>query len=176
MAEIDFFRNKFEEAAERLLNITKNPNSDITNDALTLLVFLQENGKNPDPGIADFAKASFFIHQRKLSEAVGILASIVTKDPNTKIGDEIFMLEGDALTAMQRYGDAIGIYEKLISQYSESTLLDRAQMKIGYLYQAGIRDTLKAIAAYQTLLEKFPNSIYQSEARKRIRELRGDTI
>ena len=67
-------------------------------------------------------------------------------------------------------------YERLAKDYPENIVLDRALIQLGRIYALGLRDTPKAIAAYQQLLEKFPNSIYVSEARKRVRELRGDTL
>jgi outer membrane protein assembly factor BamD (BamD/ComL family) len=49
-------------------------------------------------------------------------------------------------------------------------------MNTGAVFETGLRDKQKAIAAYEKLLERFPSSLYTNEARKRIRELRGDVL
>jgi TolA-binding protein len=83
---------------------------------------------------------------------------------------------GMSYAVMHRYQDAAKMYERFTAEYPESIALDRALIQLGRIYSLGLKDNTKAIAAYQHLLEKYPNSIYVSEARKRVRELRGDTI
>jgi outer membrane protein assembly factor BamD (BamD/ComL family) len=63
-----------------------------------------------------------------------------------------------------------------MKDFPESTVLDRTVIKIAEVYQFGTKDFPNAIASYQKLLEQYPHSIYAGEARKRIRELRGDNI
>jgi TolA-binding protein len=77
---------------------------------------------------------------------------------------------------MGTYGDAVATYDTLMSRFPQSIVFDRTLMKLAQVYTFGLHDKIKAIETYQTLLEKFPNSIYASEARKRVRVLRGDTI
>jgi outer membrane protein assembly factor BamD (BamD/ComL family) len=86
------------------------------------------------------------------------------------------MNEGDICLSLKRYQDAIGAYRQLIAKFPESIVLDLALMKIGTTYETSLHDTANAILAYKQILEKYPNSIYATDARKRIRELRGDTL
>jgi TolA-binding protein len=176
LAEIEYFQGKHEDAAKRLTELIKNPSADIANDALTLSVFIQDNLKRSPAALTDFAKASFLVRQRKLSEAVGVLQDMLTKYPSLTILDETLLLLGDALASMKRHKEAIEIYQRVATEHSQSILLDKAQLRIGLVCQGGLKDSARAIAAYQTLLEKYPNSIYTNEARRRIRELRGDKL
>jgi TolA-binding protein len=86
------------------------------------------------------------------------------------------MRMGDILTQMNRFAEAAAAYQQLQSQYPESIMIDRMLMKLGEVYQLGLNDKPRAIESFKTLLERFPNSIYVNEARKRIRDLRGDTL
>jgi outer membrane protein assembly factor BamD (BamD/ComL family) len=83
-----------------------------------------------------------------------------------------------ALQAQARlFADAIKSYERLLSQFKESSIaLDKAQFNIGEIYQFGMSDKAKAISAYEKLLAEFPQSILATIARKRIREMRGDSL
>jgi TolA-binding protein len=86
------------------------------------------------------------------------------------------MSTGDLLTRLERYADALAVYNRLLKDFPESIVLDRTVMKIAEVYRLGLKDPANAIATYQKLLEQYPNSIYAGRARSRIRELRGDNI
>lgn len=176
LAEIEFFRGNFQTAVKLLQELTKNLNSDAANDALILLSLIQENSTQSSAALTEFAKANFLLRQRKLPDVMMTLESLQKKHPASPLADETLMLLGDVFTAMKRFTDGISAYEQLMNQNPESILLDKAQMKIGHIYQWRLHDRAKAIAAYQTFLEKYPNSIYAGEARKRIRELRGENL
>jgi outer membrane protein assembly factor BamD (BamD/ComL family) len=57
-----------------------------------------------------------------------------------------------------------------------ATILDRAQFRTAEILQYGLNNSAGAITAYERLLADFPQSIFASEARRRIRVLRGDTL
>ena len=44
------------------------------------------------------------------------------------------------------------------------------------IYEENFEQKDKAMELYREILQKFPGSIYGAEARKRFRNLRGDTI
>ena len=176
LAEIDYFNAKFKDATTKLQQSSRNAASDITNDALKLQIFIQENTQSGDAVLKEFAKAEFLQRQKKLSEALEIYQSIVNSDSSSSLADESLMHVGNILALLQRYQEAITAFERLMNNFPESLVLDQALMNIGQTYQNGLHDKIKAMAAYQQVLEKYPNSIYVSEARKRIRILRGDNI
>jgi tetratricopeptide (TPR) repeat protein len=176
LAELDYFQERFQAALSKLSTLTVNASSDITNDALRLQIFIQENIQPTDAGIRRYAHGDLLIRQHKLSEALPVFESIVKDFPGTDIIDETLAQIGDLCTHLGRYTDAVGTYERLSSDFPESIVLDRTLMKLGQVYQFGLKDKPKAVATYQRLLEKYPNSIYAGEARRSIRVLRGDGI
>ena len=171
LAEVAYFRGELQNATKILQSLTGNPRGDAANDALRLLVFIQENENQPN--VSDYIKAQLYIRQRKITDAVTILQNLAKNSPNSPLAEEAQMLLGDAFVAMRRYADAISSYSTLISGVPESILLDQTQMKIATVYQSRLNDRAKALESYQLILEKYPNSIYVNEARKRIRALRG---
>ncbi len=176
LAEIMYFRGKWKEAQDQLGGMLSNMTSNTTNDALSLNIFIQENQEKNSAALGQFAKADLLKRQRKLSEALAIYQEVFNKDTTSEIGDETLMNMGDVQAQMHHFNDAVATYDRLAYDFNESINLDRAMIKMGQVYELGLHDKAKAIEAYQQLLEKFPNSIYVSEARKKIRELRGDTI
>ena len=55
-------------------------------------------------------------------------------------------------------------------------LADDALFTTAKIYQEKFNNKEKAMELYREVLQKYPGSIYGAEARKRFRNLRGDTI
>lgn len=176
LAEIDYFQEHFNDALTKLQTLTTQATANVTNDALSLQIFILENLKSNESALKQFAKADLLKRQLKYSEALIVFESILKENPKADIADETSINIGDILTHMNKYSEVITAYERVLQEYPETIYQDRTLMKIGQVYQLGLKDNVKAIEAYQQLLEKFPNSIYSNEARKKIRELRGDSI
>ena len=86
------------------------------------------------------------------------------------------MTAASYLTKLQRYNDALVLYNRLFDEFKTSTEKEKAYFRIGELYQLYLKDPEKAISAYGMIVEKYPFSLFAEEARKRIRLLRGDAI
>ncbi len=176
LAQLAYFRGHFSDATRALGELSKNPGSNITNDALDLLLFIQENLKADSVALTQYAQAELLHQQHKLSESLAAAEEIRKKYASTPLIDETLMNIGDLFTEMGRYPEAVAAYDSLAADFPESIVLDRALLKIARIHERGLHDTAKAIEAYQQLLVKYPTSIYCSEARKQIRVLRGDTL
>lgn len=176
LAELDYYQGQFQEALTKLRLLTRNPASDITNDALKLQILIEDNMTAGDAALKDFAKAELLKREHRIAEALTLFESITNVYAGSSLVDESIMNIGDLFLQLKRYSEAIAAFEHLTRDFPESIVLDAAVIKIGYTCEIGLKDNLKAIAAYQKLLEQFPNSIFVNSARKRLRDLRGDTL
>ena len=177
LAELDYYRGRFDDAVKKLEEFSQDPLLDFTNDALLLHTLIRENRLPSEEPLRLYARAEFMAKQRKYSEAIESLRKIMTEHAASFLDDEALMNIAMLQTVMENFEQAITSYEQLIADFGdESVLLDRAQLKIAEIYQFHLRIEQKAIEAYQRLLEQNPNSIYAAQARKRIRQLRGDSI
>jgi tetratricopeptide (TPR) repeat protein len=176
IAELDYFDGKFADALKKIQDLTKNPAANITNDALSMNMFLQDNATQDTVALAIFSKGDLLQHEHKLADAMSTFQSLRTSHPNAPLVEDAMMRVGDLLAAMHRFPEAVAAYDSLLQDIPESIILDQAIIKKAKIYEAGLKDTPKAIDAYQSLLMHYPNSIYCSEARREIRELRGDTF
>ncbi|MBU2471279.1 MAG: tetratricopeptide repeat protein, partial [Bacteroidetes bacterium] len=175
LAETDFFKGDIKETLDRLQSLTKNSASEISNDALTLQVLIQENQENENI-LKKFATGIFLKKQRQFEKAIRMFELIVKENPKAEIVDEALVNAGDIYAMTQHFDKAIGAYDRLIKDFPDNIMSDKSQIKIATVYQFGLKENKKAVEAYQKLLEQFPNSIYASEARKKVRELRGDSL
>jgi tetratricopeptide (TPR) repeat protein len=176
LAELDFFNTRFGDALAKLKLCAANPASDVTNDALELQIFIEENMTPDDVPLKEYATAALLQRQQKLSESLEQFRSIFSRRRSTGLADETLINIGDLCAHMGRYPDAVAAYDSLTANFPESISLDRTLMKKARIEELGQKYLPGAIATYQRLLEQFPNSIYAGEARKRIRSLRGDNL
>jgi tetratricopeptide (TPR) repeat protein len=79
---------------------------------------------------------------------------------------------------MESKGDwdkAILFLEELLKYHAEDILADDALFHLGDIYENIKKDTEKANEYFKRILFEFKGSLYAEEARKRIRNSRGDT-
>jgi tetratricopeptide (TPR) repeat protein len=177
LAELEYFGGSFTSALERLQHISFNLKANYANDAIELAAFLQENKHTAEAALKQYARAHFLARQRKNSEAIPLFLDVIEKNPQALLVDDALMKVASLQTQARLFGDAIASYERLLSEFKETSIaLDRAQFQIGEIYQHGLQAPAQAIAAYEKVLINHPHSLLTTEARKRIRDLRGDTL
>ena len=176
IAELDYFEARFDTAVSSLQRISLNLANDLANDALELLYFIQENKAAGQEALAEFSRADLLIRQRKYSEALALFESVTRRFAATPLLDDAMMRTGDLHLLLNRPDSAIIVYSRIVNDMPTSILRDRAQMRIGEVYEGKLKDKKKAIEAYEAVLANYPTSLYVEEARKKIRLLRGDSI
>ena len=176
LAELQFFKCNFDSTLSILKPLTENLKADESNDALILQFFVTENKVQFPEALKQFSHAELFARQGKLSESVKEFSSVIDIYPTAPLADDVLLKIGEYSIQLKRFPDALAAYQKILEEYKESIEKDRTYFKIGELYQYQVLDKQKAIASYEMILEKYPYSLFAEEARKRIRQLRGDAI
>ncbi|MBI5474097.1 MAG: tetratricopeptide repeat protein [Ignavibacteriae bacterium] len=177
LAELEYFKGNFEEALRLLQTISANTKADYANDAIQLLTFLQENSISSAAPLKEFAQADLLSRQKKYSEATTALQKLIDKNPQALFVDDGLMKIASLQTSLRQYADALATYQRLLDQFKESSIaLDKAQFNIAALYDYRLNEKTKALTAYEKLLADYPASLLVDQARKRIRELRGDSL
>jgi tetratricopeptide (TPR) repeat protein len=177
IAELEYFSGRFEQSIQHLGQLSTNLTADFANDALALMAFLQENKATVPQALTQFARADFLARQRKNTEAIPLFLKVIEQYPQALLVDDALMKTASLQAQAGLLTDALASYERLLAQFKETSIArDKAQFNIGEIYDVGLKEKAKAIAAYEKLLADHPNSLLTSQARKRIRELRGDSL
>ena len=177
LAELEYFGGKFEDAIQHLGAISSTVTADFANDALELMSFLEENKTTAPQALVQFARADFLSRQKKNAEAIELFSKVIDQYPTALLVDDAMMKVGSLQAQMHLYADAIASYERILNQFKETSIArDKAQYSVGEVYEMGLKDKFKAIAAYEKLLTDYPQSLLTTQARRRIRELRGDSF
>jgi len=139
------------------------------NDALELLLLVREN-KRDSVGLGVYGKARLAEFQRKHADCQEQVESYLAKNPNSALSDELRLLLADAYRKTNQAALALQTLNGLVEN-PKSLFQDLALKRIAQIYDEDLKDHRNAQVSYETLLEKFPQSIYIEEARQRIREI-----
>ncbi len=176
LAELNYFEAQFDTSLSLLKRFDTNLDTDLTNDALQLQYFIQENKTSSLPALIEFAKADLQMRQRKYPESLSRFRDIVKQYPTTLLIDDAMMKIGELHLKLKQTNEAIAAFRFIADSIQLSILKDRAQFRIAEISENVLHNKVLAITAYEKLLEQFPNSLYAEQARKRIRLLRGDGV
>jgi len=83
---------------------------------------------------------------------------------------DLFKLAQDTRDPEKR----ISYYRKLIEKFGDSEQADRAQFMIGFVYSEELQDSVKAKAAFQQFLDRYPESDLAKDAKYMIKALSGE--
>jgi tetratricopeptide (TPR) repeat protein len=176
LAELNYFEAQFDTSLSLLKRFDTNLNTDLTNDALQLQYFIQENKTSSMPALTEFTKADLQMRQRKYPESLSHFEDIVQQFPTSLLVDDAMMKIGELHLRLKQTNEAIAAFRFIADSIQLSILKDKAQFRIAEISENILHNKAQAITAYEKLLERFPNSLYAEQARRRIRLLRGDGV
>lgn len=148
----------------------------IANDALNLLLLIQDNLAADSSGAAlkMYARADLQIFAQNPEKAIMILDSIGKKFPNNALEDDIMMAKSRILIQQKDYAGAVPLLKKILEEHPADLWADDAVFMLGDIYENRLNDKTAARNYYQKIITDYPGSLWINEARKRFRVLRGD--
>lgn len=177
-ARLSYFRGDFEWAKIQLEVLKGATTQLIANNAIELALTISENlgiDSNYD-ALEMYARADLLRMQNKLDSAEQLLDSIPKKYPGNALSDDILFARAQIREQQGRLADAAELYETLVIAFSHDILADNGWYALGLLYENKLNDKTKALEAFKKIILDFPGSLYNVEARKHYRKLRGDNI
>jgi TolA-binding protein len=178
-AKMSFYAGEFDWAKAQADILKGATTKLIANDALDLSLIISDAiGVDSTQAVplSLFANAELMILQHRFDEAIKTMDLINSTYSNNNLGDDIYFKKAQIYMAQNKFNDAETMYKNVVEFYPEGLYADDSQYKLAELYELKLMDKEKAKVAYQDLLLKYPGSIYTVEARKRFRDLRGDSI
>jgi tetratricopeptide (TPR) repeat protein len=169
LAEMMYFEGNIDSAIVFLLPISGKPESDIANDALERLLFIEEN-KQYVSDLIIFAKAEHYERMRKYSEALPEFKKITAEGDLSELSQ---IKIAEVYSKLKNINKAIEEYSRFLTLYPESIRTDKVLYTIGEMnILQGEKE--KAIISFTDILVRYPNSMYVKKSREIIRKLRGD--
>ena len=177
-ARLNYYKGDFTLAKEILDILKMATTREIANDAGALSLLIQDNTglDTSEDAMREYAAIDLLLYQNKTQEALDALDKLYNKDKKHPLADEILWLKAKTYAKMGENEKVIQNLTQIIENYKTDILADDAVFMLAEIYQDRLKDKNKAMEWYQYLLEKYPASIYNADARKKFRQLRGDML
>ena len=175
-AKTSYFKTDFEWASKQFKELKSASTQLIANDALEYFLLITDNtvADSTQTALKKFARADYLLYQNKRQEALSTFLEILKLEKADEIKaitllrlGKIYEKNGDFVTALTQYQEIIDKHKDEI--YTDEALYFSAEI---YNSQGNIE---KAKSLYEKVIMEHEDSIYYVEARKKYRQLRGDT-
>jgi tetratricopeptide (TPR) repeat protein len=176
LALIHFYQGEFEAALSLTEAMKENTSADVSNDAIGLKVLLVEN-RGPDSldvPLRGLASARLLIRQQRFEEALAAADGVLASVGNHPLVDELMYERAGILVDLGRSEDAVSALKEFPLIHPDSHLSDRSMYEAARIESDILGRDTDATETLTRLLTDYPGSLLASEARTRIRTLRGD--
>jgi len=169
LAKIKFWQSQFTEALQLLAEVTENMEINEANDAIELSMIINFNISD-SLNLTKYAKADLMFAQSKYSEAKSIFVELANNESLVLLGKFAKMKTAEINIAEKDYSKAIATLKE-ISNEEISFLNDKCAFLLGGIYYFVIKNYSQAEIEFNSLLEKFPNSIYAEKSRDLVNQI-----
>lgn len=177
-ARIFYYDGDFKFAQSQLDVLKQSTTKLIANDAMKLSILITDNyGLDSNfTAMSQFASADLLLEQHQYQQAFDLYDSIIKAFPYHGLLDEILLRKSQAMQQQGKWNEAVGFLEELLKYHANDILADDALFQLGTIYETNLLNPEKATEMYKKILFDYRGSLYTSEARKRLRALRGDEV
>jgi tetratricopeptide (TPR) repeat protein len=175
-AKLSFYQGNFDFAKSQADVLKASTTQLIANDALNLSLLISDNlqSKNDSLALQMFADAEMLQFMNDPKAALSKLDSIGITYPNNSLVDDILMAKAKIFLKTNDTTGTVTILKELISGHHESIWMDDALFMLADLNEKKLNNPEEAKRLFQQLMNDFPGSMFNAEARKRFRNIRGD--
>ncbi|MHA4893414.1 tetratricopeptide repeat protein [Pedobacter sp. PWIIR3] len=177
-AKLSFYQGNFGYAKSQADVLKASTSQLIANDALNLSLMISDNLQStPDSNaLKMYADAELLDFRNQSAKALQKLDSIGLTYRDNSLTDDILMFKSKIFIKTGEVEKAVSTLKTLVEEYSFSIWADDGLFTLAELYEKNLKNLNEAKALYQKLISDYPGSMYNAEARKRFRTLRGDNI
>lgn len=150
----------------------------IANDAFALSQFISQNieADSSQKILKTFSNGDYYAFKHQDSLAMLCYDSILANKDAYSLYDDAFLRKGDLLVKLNKFEQAIPMYDTIIKRFNTEVTSPLAAYKLANIYQYSLKDKEKAKQYLEIIFTHYSGSFYADEARKRYRILRGDII
>ena len=176
-AKTSYFKTDFEYALKQFKELKSANTQLIANDALEYFLLINDNtvADSTQTALKQFAKGDYLLYQNRNQEAVTQFQFILKTHKGEEIEAVTMLRLGTIYEKLGDYNLALSQYQAIIEQHSDGIYIDEALYFSAEIYNRRLQDPEKAKALYEKIIFNHQDSIHFVEARKKFRQLRGDT-
>jgi tetratricopeptide (TPR) repeat protein len=177
-ARLNFYVGDFDYAKSQADVLKASTTQLIANDALNLSLLLSDNlqSKNDSLALKMYADAEMLQFMNLSDQALHKLDSIDIAYPNNSLMDDILMAKAKIYIKTNEINKAVTTLKELITTQNNSIWIDDALFTLADILEKKLNNPEEAKKLYQQLMNDYPGSMFNAEARKRFRNIRGDNV
>jgi tetratricopeptide (TPR) repeat protein len=176
-AKTSYFKADFEWALKQFKELKSANTQLIANDALEYFLLINDNtvADSTQTALKEFAKGDYLLYQNRNQEAITQFQSILKSFKGQEIESVTLLRLGRVYEKLGDYTLALAQYQDIIEHHSDGIYVDEALFFSAEVYRNQLQQPDKAKALYEKIIFANQDSIYFVDARRKFRELRGDT-
>ena len=177
-AKLNYYKGDFELAQEHLDILKLATSREIANDAMDLSLLITDNTglDSSTTALKEYAATELLIFQNKQNQAQAKLDQMLQQFAGHSLTDEIYFLKANLYLKSGEFQSAINNLNYIVANPKYDILSDDALFIMAKIHEENLNEPEKAKELYNSLLLKYPGSIFTVDARKRFRKLRGDVV
>lgn len=176
-AKTSYFKTDLEWALQQFKELKSASTQLIANDALEYFLLINDNtvADSTQVALKAFAKADYLEYQNRNQEAIQAFQAILKQFKGQEIEAVTLLRLGQLYEKIGEFSLALAQYQSIIEQHSDEIYVDEALYFSAELYKNQLQLPDKAKPLYEKIIFNHQDSIYFVEARRKFRELRGDS-
>jgi tetratricopeptide (TPR) repeat protein len=176
-AKTSYFKTDFIWALKQFKELKSANTQLIANDALEYFLLINDNtvADSTQTALKQFAKGDYLLYQNRNQEAVTQFQLILKNYKGQEIEAVTLLRLGKIYEKLGNFTMALSQYQSIIDQHGDGIYIDEALYFSAEIYSKKMQQPEKAKPLYEKIIFSHEDSIYFVEARKKFRQLRGDT-
>jgi tetratricopeptide (TPR) repeat protein len=176
-AKTSYFKTDFIWALKQFKELKSANTQLIANDALEYFLLINDNtvADSTQTALKQFAKGDYLLYQNRNQEAVTQFQTILKNYKGQEIEAVTLLRLGKIYEKLGDFTLALSQYQTIIDKHSDGIYIDEALYFSAEIYNKKLQQPEKAKSLYEKIIFSHEDSIYFVEARKKFRQLRGDT-
>ncbi|PWA11689.1 tetratricopeptide repeat protein [Flavobacterium laiguense] len=176
-AKTSYFKTDFEWALKQFKELKSASTQLIANDALEYFLLINDNtvADSTQTALKQFAKGDYLLYQNRNQEAIAQFQSILKSFKGQEIEAVTLLRLGRVYEKIGDFTLALSQYQEIIAHHSDGIYIDEALYFSADIYNKQLQMPDKAKPLYEKIIFNHQDSIYFVDARRKFRELRGDT-
>lgn len=176
-AKTSYFQGDFVWASKQFKELKAATSELIANDAMEYFLLINDNtvADSTQTALKQFAKGDYLLYQNRNQEAITQFQSILKNFKGQEIEAVTLLRLGGIYEKLNVYNSALSQYEEIINHHADGIYMDEALYFSAEIENNKLHDSEKAKLLYEKIIFNHQDSIYFVDARKKYRQLRGDT-
>ena len=176
-AKTSYFKTDFDWALKQFKELKSANTQLIANDALEYFLLINDNtvADSTRTALTQFAKGDYLMYQKRHDEAITHFQKMLQQFKGQEIEAITLLRLGKLYEISGNYAQALTQYQSIIDQQEKGIYIDEALFFAAEIYAKNRNEPEKAKPLYEKIIFNHQDSIYFVEARKKFRQLRGDT-